>query len=163
MVYSIEFSSRLIEAAKSLEADYESEESDRAILYLSMLSCEIILKALLEKSGFSVNDITNRSHDLKGLLIDIGKCEVEFSISNGCMKWRSASCIKSEIVDKSKANATIGTLLGAEELGASKYPSEIRYGELIKHFPSKLMLQCAIKVLEWANLHRNVIRIKRIS
>ena len=52
MEYNIEFSGKLIEAAKVLQdSDSSNKESNRATLYLSLLSCEISLKALLEKAG----------------------------------------------------------------------------------------------------------------
>jgi len=52
------------------------------------LSCEISLKALLEKAGVPIKKIRKRSHDLSGLLRDIGDCEIEIEISCGEKRGR---------------------------------------------------------------------------
>ncbi len=157
MEYSIEFSENLISAAKSIkEKQYKTEETDRAVLYLSLLSCEITLKSMLEKAGYSVKELKKRSHDLQGLLQDIGSCEVDLED----LKGMPATRVRSIPIDSNYNNATVGTLLEAEKQGASKYPNEIRYGDLPKHFPSKLMLDCAIKLYEWAKSPGNTIRRK---
>ena len=62
--YSLQFSQRLIAAARSfLDKDKVDDETGRAVLYLSLLSCEISLKALLEQAGFSMKELKKRSHD----------------------------------------------------------------------------------------------------
>ena len=59
--------------------------------------------------------------------------------------------------------ATVGSLLEAESEGASKYPNEVRYGPLPRHFPSDLMLECAVKVVEWAESHGDTIQVRNIT
>jgi len=159
MEYSIDFGDRLIEAADSFVSQAnQSNESARAILYLSLLSSEICLKALLERAGFSVRELTNRSHDLSGLAKDICSCEL-IGTGIGNSKSFSASRLKAQVVVPNTINGTVGTYLNAENLGASKYPSEIRYGELVKHFPPIEMLSCAKVISKWAK--ENIGRIKR--
>jgi hypothetical protein len=66
----------------------------------------------------------------------------------------------SKIVDPNIGNGTVGALLKGEEQGASKYPSEIRYGELVRHFPSILMLKCASVVCAWCKENISIIKRK---
>jgi len=155
MEYNIEFSERLIEAADSFITDNNSsDEVSRTVLYLSLLSCEISLKALLEKAGFSVKELKKRSHDISGLAKDICFCEL-MDTEIGNSKPLSAS----NLLSKGTDNSTVGVLLNAENIGASKYPNEIRYGELITHFKPLEMLSCAKVLSEWAN--KNINRIQR--
>lgn len=122
----------------------------RTVLYLSCLACEITLKALLERSGKPVNEIKNLSHNLAGLLKELGACKVEVAIVKGFLAWLPATRLRSVTVG---SNVTVGTILSAEEKGASKYPNEIRYGDAIKHYPPKLVLEAAVQVTEWAKKH----------
>ena len=156
MEYSLEFSERLLELAKEANG---KNEAGRAVLYLSLLSCEITLKALLEKAGFSVKHLKKRSHDLKGLLKDICHCELA-GTGIGNSKPLRASRLLAQTVIPNTSNGTVGALLHAEDLGASKYPNDIRYGDLISHFPPMVMLKCASVLLNWAK--NNIGIIKRI-
>ena len=159
MEYSLEFSERLIEAANSLvrTADHK-DESCRAVLYLSLLSCEISLKALLEHAGFTVEELKRRSHDLKGLLHDICSCELVGTRIGNSKPFR-ASRLLSQEVNENTYNGTVGALLHAENDGAAQYPNEIRYGDLVTHFPPLIMLKCASVVQGWAR--DNIDKIKR--
>ena len=160
MKYSIEFGERLIEAADSFVTEKNpSDEVGRAVLYLSLLSCEISLKALLEKAGFSVKELKKRSHDLSGLVKDICCCELT-GTGIGNSKPFSASRLLSEEVVPNTTNGTVGTLLNAESVGASKYPNEIRYGELITHFQPLVMLSCAKVLSKWAKENISCIKGK---
>jgi|GEM_PF-1234057 len=157
MHYSLEFGERLIDAADSLATEKNtSDEVGRAVLYLSLLSCEISLKALLEKAGFSVKELKSLSHNLSGLAKKICLCELK-DTGIGCSKNYSASRLLSKEVIINTSNGTVGTLLNAENDGASKYPNEIRYGELIRHFQPLEMLACAKVVSVWAKENINYI------
>ncbi|MDO8283228.1 MAG: hypothetical protein Q7U10_11510 [Thermodesulfovibrionia bacterium] len=157
--YNIEFSENLIDAGNLiLIGDPHSFDAHQTVLYLSLLSCEITLKALLEKSGMQINIIRKRSHNLHELLVDLGKCKVPLEIGN-TKRWVSASKIRGRVVDKRYANATIGTMLEAESKGASKYPNGIRYGDKFFYYPPSLMLKTAIKTMQWAREHWDTIRI----
>ena len=56
---------------------------------------------------------------------------------------------------------TVGTLLAAEEHGASQYPNEVRYGEEVRHYPPEAMLGAAKAILSWADEHWEEIRLEK--
>jgi len=162
MEYSLEFSERLIDAANSLVRDADGkDEAGRAVLYLSLLSCEISLKALLERAGYTVKELIKRSHDLKGLLHDICFCELAGTGIGNSKPFRASRLLSQEVIENTY-NGTVGALLHAEEKGASKYPNDIRYGDLVTHFPPLVMLKCASVVQRWARDNIDIIR-RRIS
>ena len=103
-----------------------------------MLSCEITLKALLESAGYSRKELTKQSHNLSGLAKEICNCQL-IGKTIGNSKPKSAS----ELLSKPAKNSTVGAALHAENSGASKYPNEIRYDELISHIHPVDMLFCA--------------------
>ncbi len=159
MEYSLEFSQRLIDAARSfVDGGNVDAESGRAVLYLSLLSCEISLKAILEKAGYTIKELKKRSHDLSGLIKDLCLCDLLGTGIYGS-KPHTGAMLLSIVVDQNIGNGTVGALLRTEEQGVSKYPNEIRYGELIRHFPPLLILNCASVVCEWCR--ENIPKIKR--
>jgi HEPN domain-containing protein len=156
--YEIGFSEKLTDAAQFIvKDDPKSVDAIRTVLYLSLLSCEISLKALLEKAGMPIKTIRARSHNLKELLNDLGKCKVQVEIGNR-YRWVSASRLRSVMINKRYVNSTIGTLVEAECRGASNYPNEIRYGDSLKHYPPEMMLKTAKAIIAWAREHWNTIR-----
>ncbi len=161
MEYSLSFSTRLLEAGTSLKGSGQIlEETDRAILYTSLVSIEIALKYLLEKAGVPVKKIRAQSHNIESLLNEIDKCEILTTIGSE-EKYVSASRIRSREVNPAFGGATIGNLLQGEAKGASKYPNEVRYGPIPRHYPSELMLECAEKVINWAENEGQTIRIAK--
>jgi len=161
MEYSLEFSERLIDAGNSIARAAEGkDDAGRAALYLSLLSCEVSLKALLERAGFTVRELRKRSHDLKGLLQDICSCELAGTGISGSKPFRASRLLSQEVIENT-SNGTVGALLHAEEVGASKYPNDIRYGDLVTHFPPLVMLKCASILHGWAKDNIDIIR--RIS
>ena len=163
MEYSLVFAKQLTEAASVLKGSgHLIDESQRAVLYLSLLSIEISLKYCLERAGVSISVIRRRSHNIESLLSDIDDCEVLTSIGNTeC--YEPASRIRSKIVNPMFGGATIGNLLQGESIGASRYPNEVRYGPLPSHYPADLMLECAQKVIEWAEQEGQTIRASEIA
>ncbi len=158
-VYNMGFSEKLTDAARVIcEDGLGTFDANQTVAYLSLLSCEITLKALLEKAGMSVKDIKARSHNLKALLNDFSKCEVEGEIDKGYCKWVPATRIRSLTIQED-TDTTIGKLLTGESQGASKYPNEIRYGERFSHFPPEALMQAAIEILKWAHIHFKKIRL----
>ena len=166
-VYNRNFSEKLIVAANAVVDDgLEALDAKRAVLYLSLLACEITLKALLEKAGVPVKKIKNRAHKLSELLRDLGECEIEKEIRinigsrvYNVKKWVPGSYIRSLTIDNRYANATVGTILEAENEGASNYPNQIRYGEKYAHYPSELVLKAAEMIVSWANKYWDSIRV----
>ncbi len=148
MEYSLEFSERLIEAADAVfQGSPEKDEAARTVLYLSSLSCEISLKALLEITGYSPKELRKYSHKLDELLNVVGSCTIEGTNQR-------AATIRSKIVVPNTANGTVGTLLNSSLSGGSVYPNGIRYGEVVKHFPPEAMLNCAKVVNDWCKEHK---------
>ena len=161
MTFSIEFSKRLIEAAESFFAipNNTADEAARAVLYLSLVSCEISLKALLEQAGFPIKEIKKRSHNLAGLLEDFSACELSKPSHNSARS--PASILRANNVTISTGQTkTVGDLLEAEKKGASKYPNEIRYSDLVQHYPPEFMLECAKVLNAWAK--KNMRGINRV-
>jgi hypothetical protein len=133
-------------------------DSIRAVIYISKLAIEIALKALLEKAGVPVKTIRAKSHDLAGLLVEVGRCKIEVDMY-GSRKWVSAARICGVQVDDKHLDATIGTIVTAEERGASKYPQEIRYGSRFSDYPPDVILKTAVIVVAWAREHWDSIRV----
>ncbi len=154
MEFSFEFAKRMIESADALFTNSRTkDDTGRAIIYLSSLSCEISLKALLEDTGYSIKELKKLSHKLDLLMNEVCTCYFKDS-------GIRATSIRSKEVVPNTANGTIGTLLESQASGASIYPHEIRYGEKITHFPPEVMLDCAKEVSLWCtknigNLVRN--------
>lgn len=162
-IYNLGFSEKLAEAAQFVVNDgLEDDGARQTILYLSRLSAEITLKALLEKAGVPIEKIRGRSHNLMNLLGDLSECEILKDIAPEVPYWVSASDIRGQTVDQRYGNATVGALLEGEKAGASKYPNEIRYGEVQKDFPAELLCRMAQIIIEWAKLHWKTIRIQQM-
>ncbi len=155
---SIEFGERLIDAAKGIvDRGENSEDAGRSILYLGLLSCEIILKALLEKAGRPADEIEKVSHDLSKLLAELEHCEIEEETSRQLIQWVPATQLRGEtIIPDTTFN--VGVLLEGQAQGASKNPNGIRYGERIYLFPPVAVLMGAGVLLDWA--HQNWDRIR---
>lgn len=162
--YNIGFSKKLAETAR-LVADngVDSFDAVQTIVYLSLLSCEIALKVLLERSGLPVNQIKAHWHDLEALLGEVSRCEVEVDIASGHLKWVPAVRIQSIPVKSEGAESTVGKLLRGETQGASKYPNQIRYGSGFLSFPPETLVKTAYAVVDFAETHWNTIRQPRVN
>ena len=157
--YSIEFALQMATAANALLATSEkSEDRDRAILYISLVACEIALKSALEQSGISVKEIRSLSHNLSDLLAAVGECSILEEVSPGKTQRVPASRINGVVVDGNYANATIGHLLCGEDVGASRFPNQVRYGTVLNHFPAEVMSELANKVVSWVKMYGNDIQ-----
>ena len=159
--YNIGFSDNLVSAAQFIanQGD-QSEDAARTVLYLSCLACEISLKALLECTGKPVPEIKKLGHNLAALLNELEKCKVKAPVVKGFMAWVPATRLRAVTVDKRFTNATVGTILSAEEMTdqyTSKYPNDVRYGSTIRHYPHQLVLETAVRVTDWAKAHRDKI------
>jgi hypothetical protein len=150
--YNIDFSEKLIDCAKILAVQgIDTFEASQALIYLSHLSCEIALKAFLEKAGKPTNEIRALSHDESKLLDEFSSCLFKEDIGDGRLIWKSASNVRGQPVNE---RLTIGDVLSAERFGASKYPNEIRYCDRFRDFaPAEIRLQTAVKLLDWVKTH----------
>jgi hypothetical protein len=159
--YDIDFAAKLAIVANEVdEKDPFAYDARRVTLYLSRLSAEITLKALLEKAGFPLAQIRKRSHDLRGLLIDLGECEVKVEVAAGKKDWCSASRVRAEVIDLGVVHVPIGEIIDAEDHGSSKYPNQIRYGQQIVDFSPILVSAMAQVLSSWAKKHWSSIRIR---
>ena len=154
--YNLGFSESLIFAASAvLEDGIESEDAQRTVLYLSQLSCELTLKALLERAGMPIVEIIAHSHKLDKLLADLSvRCEVEEGGESRC-----ASAIRSKRICKDDAQLTLGKLMEAEKEGASIYPGQIRYGQSIRNYPPVAWLEAAKILHDYARAYWEKIRM----
>lgn len=159
--YDIAFGERLAETACMVAAEGLVElDAQRTVLYLSLLSAEISLKAMLERAGKPVASIRARAHRLAELLSDLGQCEVEVEVTPGTKQYVPASRIRSILLSHGSAQSTVGAVVDAESQGASTYPNQVRYGEVLHHFPAEVVAQMAAEVSAFAREHWHSIRSK---
>lgn len=159
--YDIAFGERLAETARMVAGEGLSElDAQRTVLYLSLLSTEITLKAMLERAGMPVSAIRARSHRLAELLSGLGQCEMEVEIAPGARRYVSATRIRATPLNQGSAQSTVGAVIDAENQGASIYPNQVRYGEVLRHFPAEVVVQMATKVSVFAREHWQSVRIK---
>ena len=128
------------------------------MVYLSLLSCEISLKALLEQSGLPAKQVKSHWHNLGALLREVSRCEVEIEIAGGHLKWVPATRIRAIPILSEGVESTVGTLLMGETLGGSKYPNQIRYGSGFLCFPPDALIKTACAVIDFADAHWGAIR-----
>ena len=156
--YDIAFGEKLAAVAASVIADgLDERAAQRTVLYLSWLSAEISLKAMLEQAGKPTVDIRGRSHNLSQLLGDLDKCTVEAEVASGVRRRVPASRLRSCVVKHAVAESTVGKIIEAESQGASRYPN-FRYGEELHHFPPEANAQMAASVAAFARQHWHNIR-----
>ena len=156
----IAFAQELTRAGKLVdEADTKSSDAHRTILYLSLLSLEISLKAFLERAGMPIGKIKVLSHDLRGLLDAVCHCEV-FMTPQGfaAPSWMKAARLAAIPVSLGDAQTTVGSVLCAEDAGASKYPNAVRYGDRVFHMPAIAVLIAAEKVQQWVEENQRTCR-----
>ena len=154
--YSIEFAQEMSKASNAIISNgFVSKDAQRAALYVGLLACEIAIKSALEKAGKPISEIKTNMHNLSNLLDDLGACTILAESSAGVLTRVSAARIRSVVVDRNYADATVGKLLHAEHFGASKFPNEIRYGDDLEHFSASLIARLSEKVVAWVKLHHD--------
>lgn len=159
--YDIAFGERLAKTARMVAGEGLVElDAQRTVLYLSLLSTEITLKAILERAGKSVSEIRAHSHRLASLLADLsGQCEVEVEVASGTKRHVPASRIRAIQLSHGDAHTTVGAVIDAESQGGSLYPNKVRYGDVLRHFPAEVVAQMAEQVSAFAHEHWDSIRI----
>lgn len=158
-VYDLSFARKFAEVAEEvITREPDSVEARRVVAYISRVSMELSLKALLERVGVPIDEIKKRWHDLRGLLKEVGKCEVEVDFSPGNKKWLPATRVRSVEIQFQGYSTTLGVVLEAEDHGASKYPNELRYGEVPKDFPPEALSLAAASLANWIGEHWDVVR-----
>lgn len=157
--YDRDFAAKLAEVADQTDQqDHWGYDARRVVIYLSRLSAEITMKALLEKAGVPLPQIRVRNHDLRALLGDLDRCEVQVEAPIGCKQWVSASCVRNVNIDLGLAHVPIGPLIDGDGEKISRYPNQIRYGEYLIDFDPGLVAQMAILLSKWAKENWETIR-----
>jgi len=159
--YDIAFGEKLAEVAGFVVADGLSDlDAQRTVLYLSFLSSEISLKAMLERAGKPVAEIRAHSHRLSELLKALGQCDVEAEVTPGNHMYVSASRLRGCTIKHGDAQVTVGAVMEAESQGASTYPNQVRYGDFLRHYPPDVVAQMARVVAAFARRHWQSIPVK---
>jgi len=159
--YDADFGMKLAEASSLVLAiGGDTQEAMRVVVYISLLSMEISLKAMLERAGRDHLRIRSRSHRLSDLSNDLCGCEVEVEIVPGSRMFVSAARLRSNEVAYENTKITVGRVLNAEKEGASIYPNEVRYGESFSHFPPSVLVGTAKAIATFAKEHWASLRVK---
>ncbi len=157
--YDLGFAAKLAETADLLdERQPHNNDARRVMVYLSRLSMEISLKALLEQAGKPVQQIRSRSHELNDLLADLDECEVASSSNDASMIWTSANVVREQKIDLGMVKIPIGELVVATHPDLSKYPNQIRYGATVVDFHPVFLIASAKVLVSWAHNHWKTIR-----
>ena len=148
--YSLEFAKRLRAAATHVIGDgLDDPDAGRTVLYLSLLSTEITIKAILEKCGVATSNIRDFSHRLDRLLAELDKCRHTPISLPGIRAL--CSRIRSYGIYHDGAKITVGALIDSlHDVGASSYPSGVRYGQSVIHYHPEVVAEVAARVIEFA-------------
>lgn len=156
--YDLAFARKFADVAEAticqLNADVECR---RVVAYISRVSMELSLKAFLEQAGFSICEIKKPWHDLRKLLNEVGKCEVEIETA-GVREWVSADRVEKVNVGFQGHVITLGVILRAEDHGASQYPNDLRYGVTPSDFPAEALAKAATALAKWVEKHITAVR-----
>lgn len=157
--YDLDFAAKLAQVADQVdENDPWAYDARRVTTYLSRLSAEISLKGLLESAGVPIKEIRRHSHNLRELLKAVSKCEVLAEVTKGKMSWVTASRVRAVTLSLDFVEVTIGTLIDAEDQGASQYPNQIRYGNNVIDFDPTMLAKMALLLAVWAKENCENIR-----
>lgn len=162
--YDVAFGERLAELAHMVvDEGVEPLDAQRTVLYLGLLSVEITLKAMLEHAGIPVSKIRARSHSLAELMSDLDRCEVEIEVTPGIKQYMPASRLRACTLKHGASETTVGVVIDAESHSASTYPSKVRYGDVLRHFPAAVVAEMAIEVSAFARQHWEGLRVNSAS
>ena len=114
---------------------------------------------MLEHAGKSVPKIRASSHRLTQLLSDLNKCEVEIEIAPGIRHYVPASRLRSCTIEYRDTQTTVGEVIDAESQGASTYPNQVRYGDVLRHFSPQVVAQMAFQIMTFAREHWSTLRL----
>jgi len=158
--FDVNFGQKLADIAFLLSTQYENHDisAKRTIAYLSLLSIEISLKAMLEKAGIPHETIRGHSHRLSELIKELSKCQVSLNVALVGVARVSATRLRSIQIKIKNAESTVGEIIEASERNTSKYPNQIRYGSVLRHFPPEALAQTAVKVAAFAREHWESLR-----
>ena len=159
-IYNLGFSEKLIGATEFV-LDDDGNEFDKlqTVLYLSHLSCEITLKALLERAGIPIKDIIACSHDFDKMFqpFFVG-VEINEEVGSNIFKWVKAGGIGCEQTKAGIYEPTVRTMLTNKR--TSQYPSNLRYaGDHISAYPPQELIKAAKILLDDARKYWDKVRL----
>ena len=159
--YDIDFAAKLAEVAHDVDDnDPWAYDARRVTIYLSRLSAEIAMKALLERAGVDPKEIRKHSHNLQSLLKALDGCTVEHKDQSGNVSSASAGAlIRAAHIDFGVVHMPIGELIEAADERISKYPNEIRYGAEVVDFQPAILCEMPVVLCKWAKTHWNTIKV----
>jgi hypothetical protein len=147
--YSIDFAEKLASTAQDVITDGLIDfASVRTVIYLSLLSTEISLKAMLEKAGMNVKDIRNCSHDISKLMRALDCCKI--SVNSNIV---SAGRLRSKNIAYPNTSKTVGAIVVTDPNTQSHYPNQLRYGDMFFSHPPEVMAEVASVVINFAKDH----------
>lgn len=159
--FDLPFACKLADLANhAMDEDQFNYANRRAAVYLSRVACEIATKALLEAAGTPVKEIERRRHDIPELLRDLAKCEVNVNPA-GEPLWTSANLMAEQFVDLGLVRIPILELIGASGDGYSRFPNEVRYGEVVTDAHPSLLAAAASIFCAWAAQFHGRIRFSK--
>lgn len=156
--FDINFAMNLAEVSIALlNQGLETPEARRTVIYLSRLSIELSLKALLELAGKPTLEIKKRGHDLQALLADVESYDFKMGITDA--QWHSGTEIRKLNVPYNIHQIDMGIIIEAERHGASKFPNEIRYGDNVQDVAPEILAPASLILASWA--HRCSVNVQR--
>lgn len=160
--YSPQLAARFAEVAGNMVSNgLKDVEDHRVVAYISRLSMELSMKAVLERAGKPIDEIRPYSHRLGDLLAAVGECEIEKEITAGVKSWVRATDLRGITLDFHGHAGTLGQVIEAEALGASRYPGELRYGATPKDFPAEIIAAAAAALAHWVARNADSVRLRR--
>lgn len=152
--YSLDCGGKLAAVAQQVADDgLEDLASKQTVAYLSLLSMEVTLKSFLERSGLPVAEIRSYSHDLRKLQEAVARSRITVEITPRREVQMAASSLRALEISNQQGSVTVGEILDAEGVGASPYPSGVRYGQRLTHYPPSVLAKAAGRVHSWALDH----------
>lgn len=162
--HDIRFAKKLIEAAQFVASDgAHAIDAQQTVLCLSLLSCEVSLKAFLENAGVPAQEIAWHSNRVPALLDAVCRCEVKEELLPGRSIWVSASRVRAIAVVAESGTSTVGTLFALEVPHPARNANAIRNSEWVAKAPANVMLLAAKKIEWWVTSHLGKIRYEEKS
>lgn len=131
-------------------------EDHQVVAYVSRVSIELSIKALLEKAGVPEKAVRALSHDLPDLLKELDQCKVAVAAMSTPVP---ASRVRGKEINWAEGVVTLGRIIDAEHAGASTFPNQYRYGPPPTDFPAEVLALAAAVLCAWAEEHWDSITI----
>lgn len=158
--YSIGFAKNIISAAdKLIQENENSLDSERAILYLSLLAAEVLLKSILERVGVPIDQLKSMSHNIPDLLNKVCQCTY-YDSSLGVVP---AVRLRAITLNTNGAEYTVGEVLSLTNREISQYPNQLRYGEHLCHYPAFAVLNVVKELYKFTCKNRGNFYLPKVA